>query len=324
MSNHFRVKSKVKLDDLNLNDVIPESDYSHLSRDGHFIQFEYVKEEETIRETIVKPGVWAIEPEGSSMALKPATFINDTLLDSFIYTQEIEDKVNMFFNKLHIYKELGMEVPRRAALLYGVPGGGKSTALRKISQTYVKDGKTAIVMWPTDAFEPFDVKNFVKSFRFDGVEKLIFILEDLGGVEVQNVEVPSDPSLLALLDNTEKIFKIPVYILTTTNFPQIFASNLANRPGRFDDKIKVPYPPPEFRTALLEFFLKNHKVGIDEDTLKLISSNSCKEFTPAHIKEIVIRSLLHDKTLEVCIREIIEEVEIFKKAFDEKGKFGFL
>ncbi len=318
----FVVKAITDLEELKVGDSIEESDFSHPTKSGKFVQFKYIKDDDEKRETVVKPGIWSIESESGTMVLRRTSFSNDSTLDSFIYTKEIEDKVNMFFNKLHIYKELGMDVPRRAALLYGVPGGGKSTAIRKIAQNYVKDEQTAIIMWSTDAFEPYDVKNFVKSFKYENIEKLIFILEDLGGVEVQNVEVPSDPSLLALLDNTEKIFKIPVYVLTTTNFPQIFASNLANRPGRFDDKIKVPYPPAEVRTALLEFFLKN-KTKPDDDTLDLISSNSCKEFTPAHIKEVVIRSLLHDKSLMDSTKEVIKEIDIFKKSFEEKGKFGF-
>lgn len=318
----FEVKQITSFDDLKINDSIGESDFSHY-HEGKFYQFKYIKDEEQIQEFTVKPGIWSIQVVNGSYSLIRTEFTSDNVLDSFVYTKEIEDKVNMFFNKLHVYKELGIDVPRRAALLWGPAGSGKSTGLRKVAQNYVKDGKTAIIMWSTDAFEPYDVKSFVKSFVFEGVEKIIFIMEDLGGTEVQNVDVPSDPSLLALLDNSEKIFKIPVYVLTTTNFPAIFASNLANRPGRFDDKIKVPYPSSELRTILLEFFLKNQSIKPNQEILDLIGSNSCKEFTPAHIKEVVIRSLLHDKTIENSIREIINEIEVFNKGFDDKGRFGF-
>lgn len=315
----FIVKAITDLDEVKEGDEIPESDYSHTSKLGKFVQFKYVKDDEEKRDTIVKPGIWSIESDNSQMVLRKTSFSNDLILKEFLYTEQIKDKVSRFFNKLEVYQKFGIEVPRRAALLYGPPGSSKTTGLRNVTEEFVADGKTAAIIWPTDTFEPYDVKTFVKSFQYEGVEKLIFIMEDLGGIEVQNADVPSDPSLLALLDNSEKIFKIPVYILSTTNFPAIFASNLANRPGRFDDKIEVPYPSAEYRVKLLKFFLKEEP---SEDVINLMESNKTREFTPAHIRETVIRSALHDKTLVEVITEIIQEIDIFKKAFENKSRFG--
>ncbi len=320
---HFKVKKITNLDEIKIGDEICDSDYSHYTKTGQFVQFEYIKDDEEKRETIVKPGIWSIESMGPQMVLRRTEFSNDLILNEFLYTEEINRKVNSFFTKLDVYKKFGIEIPRRAALLYGPAGSGKSSGIRKVVQDHSIDGKTAVLIWSTDSHDPYDVKTFIKSFKYEGVEKLIFILEDLGGVEVQNVDVPSDPSLLALLDNSEKIFKIPVYILSTTNFPAIFASNLANRPGRFDDKIKVPYPPPEYRVKLLEFFLKEDQNLISQEIIDLMLSNKTNGFTPAHIRETVVRSALHDKTLLEAANEIIKEIEIFSKAFEEKGKFGF-
>lgn len=317
----FVVKQITNLDELKVGDEIPDSDYSHATKEGKFVQFKYAKDEDKDREVIVKPGIWAIESEGSSLVLQRTSFSMDTILKEFLYTEEIKKKIDSFFSRLHVYKKFGIEVPRRAALLYGPAGGGKSSGIKEVASEYIKDGKTAVLMWPTNAHEPYEVKAFIKSFKYEDVEKLIFIMEDLGGIEIKNVDVPSDPSLLALLDNNEKIFKIPVYILSTTNYPEIFASNLANRPGRFDDKLQVPYPPAEYRKKLLEFFLQGE--GYPIEVYDLINSNKTKEFTPAHIREVVIRSALHDKTLEVTINEIIKEIDVFNKSFEQKGKFGF-
>lgn len=318
---HFKVKKITNLDNLLVDSELPESDFSHMSKSGDFIQFEYVPDEvEQITPVIVKPGIWAIQTVNNRISLVSTSFTNDSLLKEFLYTQEIKNKIDSFFKNLPLYKEFGIEVPRRAAFIYGPAGTGKTTALKEVIREYVSDGKTAAILYPTDNFEPFDIKNFIKAFDYEGVEKPIFLMEDLGGVEVKNVDIPSDPSLLALLDNSEKIFKIPVYVASTTNFPEIFASNLANRPGRFDDKIKVPYPPAEYRVKLLKFFMKDRE--ITPEVTELIESNKTKEFSPAHIRESVIRSVLHDKTLETVVKEIIFEIEVFNKSFEEKGKFG--
>lgn len=316
----FIVKQITKLDDLKLGDELPESDFSHATKTGKFIQFKYVRDDETKKETVVKPGIYSIQSQGSSLILNQTEFNNDLILEDFSYTKQLKTLVDCFFNKLDVYKKYGIEVPRRAAFIFGPAGSSKSTCIRKTVQEYIKDGKTAALLWATDEHEPHWVKDFIKTFKYEGVEKLIFIMEDLGGVEIANVDVPSDPSLLALLDNNEKIFKIPVYVMTTTNFPEIFASNLANRPGRFDDKIEVPFPSAEERVKLLKFFMKDDV--ITERALELIKSSKTKEFTPAHIKEAVIRSAIHDKTLERVIEDISTEIETYKTAFSKKGRFG--
>lgn len=320
----FKVKSITPLESLKLGDEIPESDYSHTTKSGNFIQFEYIKEEDKEPDpVIVKPGIWAIQTIMNQLTLVKTSFTNDSILEDFVYTEQVEKFVNFFFGKFNVYKKHGIEVPRRAGLFYGPAGSGKSTAIKKIAQKYAQDNKTAVILWATDEHDPEWVKNFVKSFKYEGVEKLIFIMEDLGGVEVGKVDVPSDPSLLAMLDNNEKIFTIPVYIMSTTNFPEVFQSNLANRPGRFDDKMEIPSPSAEHRLKLLEFFLKDDKQLLTEEVSSLITASKTKEFTPAHIKEVVIRSELHDKKIVDVINEIVAEIELFNKAFEKKGRFGF-
>jgi len=43
--------------------------------------------------------------------------------------------------------------------------------------------------------------------EYDGVDKLILVVEDIGGVEQKEVSRPSDSSLLSLLDNQKKLLK---------------------------------------------------------------------------------------------------------------------
>lgn len=318
---HFKIKAKSKLESLPIGSILSESDFATLTPSGEFVQLEYIEDDEKLEPYNVKPGIWAIQKQLTGLKLVPTTFVNDKILDSFMNVQEITDKIDCFFKNIPVYKELGFEVAKRAALLWGPAGTGKSTVITKVANKYFLDAKTAIIIWHTDKFEPYQVKDFIKSFDYiEGVEKVILIVEDIGGAEIENARFKSDSSLLSLLDNQEKTFKMPVFILATTNYPANFMGNLTNRPNRFDDKIEVGYPNKDQRKALLEFFLKDIP---SQEALNLILSDQTSEFSAAHIREIIIRSKIYDKSIETVIKEMVKEIESYKRAFDKENRVGF-
>lgn len=309
---YFTVKSKKKLEDLEIGSRLEESDFAQLTNNGTFVQLEH-HDEEVIHYYDVKPGIWAVSKTKEGLGLVPTSFVSDNILEEFVSTKEIEEAIDCFFRNLHLYTEFGIEVPKRGIFLYGPPGGGKSTAIGKVANKYVTDNKTAIVIWHTAKWEAYQIKDLFKSFKYTGVEKLILIAEDLGGAEANvNASVPSDSSLLSLLDNQEKTFTIPVCIIATTNYPHMFLGNLTNRSGRFDDKIEVDFPPAEARVKLLNFFSKNTATSEEQEIIK---SDKCKEFVPATIREVYIRSRLRSKSMLHVIKEMIKEQELFKKDF---------
>lgn len=298
---------------------MPESDYSAITPDNRFIQMEFVAEDD-VKKVEAVPGIFtvAIVP-GQGLVLRKTAFVSDSILEEFVHTKDIDERINCFFSRLHVYKKHGIEVPKRNVLLYGPPGSGKSTALIKIANKYAKDGKTLVVIYPTDKIDSFEIKTIFRNLEYKGVEKLILIVEDIGGVEIDQVKMRSDSSLLSLLDNQEKTFTLPTLIIATTNFPEIFLGNIMNRPGRFDDKIEVGYPEGEQRKKLLLFFTQN---GASEEAQALMLDNKTKELSPAHIKEAIIRSEIYDKKLEVVIEEMLKEIELYKKAFSKRKSVG--
>jgi SpoVK/Ycf46/Vps4 family AAA+-type ATPase len=320
MAGYFKVKSKKKLADMVEGDRIETSDFAQITPEGYFVQLEYKAEDDgSAQKYKVKPGIFTIQKNNLGMFLTPTIFSGDSLLSSIVNTTEITKRADCFFRNLSVYTELGYDVPKRAMLLYGPAGTGKTSSLNLVAQNYVKDGKTAAIIWTTDKFESFEVKDFIKTFEYiDGVEKIILIVEDIGGVEVDQVRMKSDSSLLSILDNQEKTFKIPVLIFATTNYPEVFQGNLTNRPQRFDDKIEVPLPTGEDRQKLLSFFSKD---TAEQDCLDYVATKACDKFSTAHLKESVIRSRIYEKTLLIVLKELSEEIKLYEKAF-EKNKRG--
>lgn len=319
MAGSFVLKNKVNLRELTKDTIVPPSDFA-LQVGDDFIQFEYKEAEKTFAKYPVKPGIYSILKTMAGYDLKPTSYARDGILDEFVSTKHIEEVVDCFFKNIPLYAEFGIEVPKRGVLLYGPAGGGKTTALNKCIEKYAADGRTAVVSWQTSKYEASEVQDFIRCFDYQGVDKIILVCEDLGGIENEQTRMRSDSSLLSLLDNQEKTFTIPVMIIATTNYPENFAANIMNRPGRFDDKIEVPPPSGDARKALLNFFSKG---AAPQEALTLIASDKCKEFVPAQIREVYIRSRLRSKSITDTIKEMLEEVELYNKAFSKRKGVGF-
>lgn len=318
--NYFKLKSRIDLDDLPLDTKVSESDFALMTPSGKFVQFEHVAEDKDRPPYIVEPGIFSIIEKGDRLALEKTSFVKESILTTFCHTEKISGKIDCFFNKFSVYKKYGIEVPKRGILLYGPPGTGKTSSIKLVANNYAADGKTSVVVWPTDKIGAGDVKDFVKTFEYKGVEKLILIAEDLGGVEVDEVKVKSQSSLLSLLDNQEKTFSIPVLILATTNHPEIFGGALTNRPGRFSDKIEVGYPDKDARKELFKFYLRDQ---INDEILAEIEEKKYEKFSPAHIQEIMLRSEIYDLSIKQAMGEICNEIAQYEKLFvGKKREFG--
>lgn len=325
MSNgFFRVKKITDLNTAKEGDIFHESDFSCIVGDNKFLQMEYV-EEEQLEKYVVKPGLWKIVKTSRDMRLVKAEFSKDKILEDFVNTKELENKIDCFFRNLNEYKILGKDVPKRAALIWGPPGTGKTANSIHCANKYINQyNDIAVVIWNTDAVDPFEVKMFFQTFEYEGVNKLILIAEDLGGIEIDQARIKSLSSLLSLLDNKEKTFTIPVFIIATTNFPANFLGNITNRPERFDDKIHVDNPTSAQRKELLTFFLRNFQDKYSQDEInevcKLITKDMYKEFSIAHIQEIVVRSRIYEQSLITSLNAVKKDIDLFLKEFQKDKK----
>jgi SpoVK/Ycf46/Vps4 family AAA+-type ATPase len=123
--------------------------------------------------------------------------------------------------------------------------------------------------------------------------------------------------LLDLLDGLRTVFKLPTFMIATTNYPQNLLSALADRPGRFDMMLELDPPSYEERVKLVEFIAKRSLLDEEKEAL---NSKDIKDFSVAHLKEIVIRSLLHEKSIQTVIKELIAHKKKFHDGFEKKKK----
>jgi SpoVK/Ycf46/Vps4 family AAA+-type ATPase len=126
--------------------------------------------------------------------------------------------------------------------------------------------------------------------------------------------------MLNLLDGVGMMFRLPTFIVATTNHPENLLESLADRPGRFDLMLKLEPPSSEERVNLLNFIAKR---DLTPEEVIAISDKSLDKFSIAHLEEIVVRSELHDKTYKQVIDELLDHQKKISKGFEERRSVGF-
>jgi len=310
------------------NSFIGESDLA-LQVNDHLLQYEY-KRNDNQKSVVIKPGSYNLSKSAVGIELVPMEFIQKELLTSITNTSKILNEADFFFNNLNVYEELG-QPKKRGILLYGPPGTGKSSSIIQAAKDLkLKDVGAVIINWPTSELEASNVFKFFTSYSEYSKEctKLILVIEDIGGNSHEGYsrrdEVSS--SLLNLLDGINNVFKIPTLILATSNHPENLMDSLSNRPGRLDLALEIGCPSYNERVELVQFLAKRELSQEEKDSLNGSVNKGAENFSIAHMQEIVIRSRLHNKSINNVVKELIEYANLFKKDFQKPkktGGFGF-
>jgi SpoVK/Ycf46/Vps4 family AAA+-type ATPase len=323
MGNFFVLKNKTKISELNVNDKIHESDLA-FQEDGCLYQFKWEEAAQPKKQDI-KPGVFSFHETNSGIVLKPVTLTSRDLLASALSTNNIIEEANKFFNNLHIYDQLG-EAKVRKILLYSIPGCGKSSAIAYYCNKLIEqDPGTVVLVWSTYKIDASDISRFLSQETQYTKEctKLVLLMEDIGGVQRENQGIRDAVSsdMLELLDGIKVTFSIPTLIFATTNYPENMISALADRPGRFDLMMEVKPPNPDDRIAIVKFIAKRDLTEEEEQELR---DSRYDDFSVAHLKETVIRSMLHQKSIKEVLKELVEHKKKFASSFEnEEDEIGF-
>jgi SpoVK/Ycf46/Vps4 family AAA+-type ATPase len=302
---------------------LPESDLCF--QDGENIyQFKFEKNDKD-KKYEIKPGTFLLTETSSGLVLKELEFKKRDLLESVANTSKIMKEATTFFNRLHVYEKLNRP-KKRGVLLYSSPGMGKTSAIEKVCLDLIKeDPGTVVIVWPTSDIDADQIVKLLSANSRYNIEctRMVLIIEDIGGGERDSSygsKNSIDSGLLNLLDGVGVVFKLPTFIIATTNHPENLLSSLADRPGRFDLMMKLLPPSVEERLVLMEFISKRK---LTDEEIAALKKKGAENFSIAHLEEIAVRAELHDKTYTQVVDEILWHQNLFSKDFEEKeGRMG--
>lgn len=325
IKGHFKVKKITEFAALKEGDELqlPESDLCFQDTQRVY-QFEFIEPKDN-RKYVIEPGIFSFVESAAGVVLSKMELRERVLLDTATSTQLILNEARTFFSRLHVYERL-KRPKKRGVLLYSAPGMGKTSAIEKFCHDAIaEDPGTVVLVWPTSEIEPDHVARFLSqnSEYNEKCTRLILIIEDIGGGEREGGHSrPSVTSgLLNLLDGVGMTFRLPTFIIATTNHPENLLASLANRPGRFDLMVELQSPSKEERVKLLQFVCKRE---INDEESRAITMKGTEKFSIAHIEEVVVRAELHDKSFKQVVEELVQHAELFKKNFDKSGdRMGF-
>jgi hypothetical protein len=317
--NFFKVSKVSTLNELKEGDVINKSDLA-IQVEDKLIQFEFVKEKDSKKKkTIIKPGTWSLVSTQMGLKLEEVKIAKKRLLLDVANTSIIMNEAECFFSNLDVYRELERPL-KRGVLLYSQPGLGKSATIGYFCEkARSEDPGTVVIIWPTAKIEAYQFEEFLSSeSEYDSsVTRVILVLEDIGGGEVECGRRAVDSSLLNLLDGVTVTFSLPTFIIATTNHPDNLLKSLADRPGRFDLMQELLPPNAQERIKLLEFISKRELSQEEKDA---ISAKDADTLSIAHLDEIVVRSRLHKKTMIQTLKEIIKHRAFMGRNFDHNER----
>lgn len=214
----------------------------------------------------------------------------------------VKSNITKFFSSKNLYHNLGLR-HKGAALLYGTPGCGKTSAILDIINSVQSDDIYTVYI---PKHLSLTVLNNFK-ITFEG-KKIIIVLEEL----TERLQSGTE-DLLNFLDGYASWENC--YVLATTNYPEQLPANLVDRPGRFNDLVEFKCPTESEKRQYLNLKGVNPE-EIDKIVLKT------KDMSFDYISQIVVQSALR----EIKPSEYISTLESIKKkvkgSFKNTGKLG--
>lgn len=274
---------------------------------------------ENTNSVILEPGFFNIDWHHGDAILNQIEIQKKVLLENIKNTDLILKEANKFFSKLKVYEQLGKKA-RRGILLHSKPGLGKTSTISAFcNKLFETNDDTAVLVWPTSSIEPWQVEVLFQNLEYsDSVKKIVLIIEDIGGGEIDaEITKSADSSLLNFLDGVICPFKRPTLILATTNHPENLLEQLVDRPGRFDFVLELKYPSADERMELINFF-KRDLFTISKEDEDYLRSELCNDLSIAHLEESVLRTLMNETSLKISLEELVKHKAKVKSSFSDK------
>lgn len=217
----------------------------------------------------------------------------------FVKTEHQTDQLYMFENSSMIkilaeikkfwtlkdnFDKLGY-MHNRGILMYGPPGTGKTCLVQQVSEAMAKQGDVIFY-----ARSLHTTTEGLKAFReVEPNRRAVVVFEDMDEYIKHD-----ERNMLQLLDGENSMDNI--LYLGSTNYIERFPPRLL-RPGRFDKKVRVDFPPTEGRLVYLQ-----HKIGHMEEAeeIKRIADQTAG-FSFGHLRELIIAKYAFEEDIGEAI-----------------------
>lgn len=156
---------------------------------------------------------------------------------------EIMDAIESFYSQREKFEKWGF-IFKRGFLLYGVPGGGKTSIISKIVK-YTVDKLDGIVFMIYNKSDLAAYAAFMNAVyrTIEPDRSIVVVFEDIDGL--CNGYDTTETLLINVLDgigNNSNVLNI-----ATTNYTERLSDRVIKRPNRFDRKIEIKSPTEEAR-----------------------------------------------------------------------------
>lgn len=225
---------------------------------------------------------------------------------------EVLSEIQRFWERGQTFAQFGLP-HKRGILLWGPPGGGKTSLVRLLSRDVVERGGIVVQFTSPYLF----TEGLRRLRRIQPTTPVVSILEDFDSL----IENHCESDILNILDGIERFEKI--VHLATTNYPEKLGPRIVNRPSRFDKRFRVGLPSLEARTLYMDYLLGDHDLPGTVRTALEGSPADTDGFSIAHLQELftTVAILGNDygdalKLLRGMTQPITSE--------NERGRAGFL
>ncbi len=284
-----------------------------------------------------KPKAWSVVEgkkflpiEASAETLAPDTYVVRTTQSSGLHflksplktdelvevdpaTKEILDEIERFWAKKDKYAEYGM-LWKRGILLWGTPGGGKTSIINQVAKKVIDKG--GIVIYVDYANLIPDGLKALRSVEPD--RPILLILEDLDDMLMEYEE----STILNIIDGEAQIDN--VIILATANKPEKLDKRVRNRPSRFDIVKRIGLPNAKARRT----FLSKKIPDLTEEELTTWVEDT-RGLSLAHLRDLVVGVKILEHPYQETVRRLLDMNEDEPCSDDpdeeeDRPSFGFI
>jgi len=208
-------------------------------------------------------------------------------------SRSILDEFRRFWKLEPEFRKRGF-LHKRGYLMWGPPGGGKTSLIAQLSRRLIED-LHGIVVFIEDPGLGAACLELIR--KIEPKRPIVAIFEDIDAL----ISRYGEPGYLALLDGEHQVDS--VVNVATTNYPERMDPRFVDRPSRFDTIQFVGMPSDIARRA----YFKHREPGLsDAETDKFVRLSD--GYSIAHLKEMIIATKCFGQDIE----DVVERMEAMR------------